>query len=54
MGEELSHGQGHTDLLTKKIPKPEAAGPSKHTEAPENCQISTDKTIVLIREENRP
>lgn len=53
MGEELSNAQGNTDLLTRQIPNPEAAGPSKHTEAPGICQTSTDKTIVLIRKENR-
>lgn len=54
MSEELSYGQGNTDLLARKIPEPEAAGPCKHTEAPGSCQTSTDKTIVLIRKENRP
>lgn len=54
MNEELSYGQGNTDLLARKIAEQEAVGPYKHTEAPGNCQTSTDKTIVLIRKENRP
>lgn len=54
MSEELSYGQGNTDLLARKIPESEAVGPRKHTEAPGSCQTSTDKTIVLIRKENRP
>lgn len=53
MNEELSYGQGNTDLA-RKIAQPEAVGPYKHTEAPGSCQTSTDKTIVLIRKENRP
>lgn len=53
MSEELSYCQGNTDLLAKKVPEPGAVGSCKHTEAPGSCQTSTDKTIVLIRKENR-